>query len=89
MLGVEHANAKSVHDSVNILSRYLQAEQRLGRISATADHRAAAIVFRICHDQAFHRYLQGGSQRTEVLTREIDFVADALAVKPGEKVPSG
>mgnify|MGYP001579827455 CR=1 FL=1 len=75
----EHANGESVHSSINILSRYLLAEQQLGRISAIADYRAAAaIVFRICHDQAFHRYLQGGSQRPEVLTREIDFVANAL-----------
>lgn len=89
VMRAEHANVESVHGSVIILSRYLLAEQRLGRISATADYQAAAaIVFRICHDQAFHRYLQGGSQRSEVLTREIDFVANALAVKPGEADPS-
>ncbi len=80
----EHANGESVHSSVNILSKYLLAEQRLGRIRATADHRTAAeIVFRICHDQAFHRYLEGGSMKPETLTREIDFVAEALTSGSG------
>jgi len=76
----EHANVGSVHGSVNVLSRYLKAEQELGRVGASADlQAAAAIVFRICHDQAFHRYLQGGKPQPAVLNREIDFVARALA----------
>ena len=75
----EHVNAESVHDSVTILHRYLKQEQQLGRIAADADTRsAAAIVFRICHDQAFHRFLGGSPLRPEVLTRETDFIADAL-----------
>lgn len=79
VIRVEHADMESVHGSVNILSRYLLAEQELGRISETADCRAAAaIVFRICHDQAFHRYLQDGSRQPDSLKRELDFVAKAL-----------
>ena len=79
VMRAEHVNVESVHGSVNILYRYLNAEQLLGRISAGADCRAAAaILFRVCHDQAFHRYLQGESRRHEFLNREIDFIAEAL-----------
>lgn len=75
----EHANMRSVHSSVEILRRYLQAEQKLGRIKPDADHQtAAAIVFNVCHDQAFHRFLQGGARSLAVLYREIDFIARAL-----------
>lgn len=79
VMRAEHANVKSVHDSVTILCRYLQAEQQSGRISSDADtEAAAAIVFRICHDQAFHRYLEGGKQHPGALEREIDFIANAI-----------
>ena len=81
---VEHANVESIHDSVEILHNYLKQEQLLGRIAAGADCRAAAaVVFRICHDHAFHRFLEGSSFRIDAIARELDFVAKALVGEDG------
>jgi AcrR family transcriptional regulator len=81
VMRAELANGESAQGIIGILNRYLLAEQRLGRISATADYQAgAAIVFRICHDHAFHRYLHGDLLHAGALTREIDFIAAALTV---------
>ncbi len=85
VMRVEHANAKAIHGSVNILIQYLHAEQKAGRISATADClAAAAVVFRVCHDQAFHRFLQNEKTPPKVFFREIDFVAGALTSGGGD-----
>jgi AcrR family transcriptional regulator len=63
---------------VKILTGYLKAEVALGRIPQDSDCEAAAtIVFGICHNHAFHRYLSG-SGSPQVLKREIDFIAGAL-----------
>lgn len=61
------------------VERYLIAEQKLGRIQAEADCRAAATtVISLCHDRAFHRFFVGETARPASLEREIAFIARAL-----------
>ena len=61
------------------IERYLLAEQRLGRVAADADCRAAAsTVISLCHDRAFHRYFTGAAQAARSIDREIALVVRAV-----------
>ncbi len=64
------------------IERYLLAERELGRVSPEADcHAAASLIVSLCHDRAFHRHFSGATGRLPPFTREIDFIARAVAAR--------
>jgi len=61
------------------LLAYLLAERDLGRVAPRADcETAASIVFSLCHDRAFQRYMGGETEAAELPVRHIEFIAGAL-----------
>jgi AcrR family transcriptional regulator len=76
----EIAEADPLNDPAKVVERYLLAERDLGRVSATADCRAAAsLIVSLCHDDAFNRYLHGASARPKSRRKEIALVARSVS----------
>ena len=74
-------DADPAHIATVVVVDYLRAEQDLGRISRSVDPTAAAVtIVSLCHDQAFQRFLRGQEPAREGITREIDFIAAAIAI---------
>lgn len=76
----EIADVDPLRDPAGVVTRYLLAERELGRVSRTADCRAAAsIVTSICHDDAFQRYLYRDDDNHKSRVKEIALIARSLA----------
>jgi hypothetical protein len=66
-------------DPARTVQKYLVAEQRLGRLSASADCRAAAaLIVSMCHDDAFERFLAGTGGPARSRRGEIALVVRSL-----------
>ena len=68
------------------LEAYLREEQRLGRVQAAADCRAAAsLVMSLCHEGAFMGFFRGHGVGRKPIKDEIDFIADAVVQQPDRR----
>jgi len=75
----ELADADPLNDPARVVERYLLAERDLGRVAPGADCRAAAsLVVSICHDEAFNRYLVGGTRPPTPRRKEIALIVRSI-----------
>lgn len=66
--------------AVHPIERYLLAERELGRVTSSSDcHAAAGLILALCHERAFLRYFHGANAKARSTTREIEFIAAAIA----------
>ncbi|MER6052517.1 TetR/AcrR family transcriptional regulator [Streptomyces sp. NPDC001793] len=89
---LDELGAMGPHNASGQLAAYLAAEQKLGRISATADpHAAANLLIGACFHRAFLDLFFDGEAPTGALRpeREEEFAAETVRALLGGLAPSG